>query len=121
MFLIDTHTHIYDTQLDTDRNEVVQRAMEAGVGMMLLPNVDASTIAPMLQMHEQYPHCTRVMMGLQPEEVKDNYKEVLSVMEKELERGIYIGVGEVGLDFYWDSTFEKQQLDAFETQLDWAR
>jgi TatD DNase family protein len=89
--------------------------------MMLLPNVDASTIAPMLELHEQFPDCTRVMMGLQPEEVKEDYKTVLALMEKELERNIYIGVGEVGLDFYWDSTFEKQQLDAFETQLDWAK
>ena len=100
--------------------------------MMLLPNVDASTIAPMLELYEQYPDCTRVMMGLQPEEVKEDYKEVLSQMEKELgetspasrvpkSRVQYVGVGEVGLDFYWDSTFEKQQLDAFETQLDWAK
>ena len=121
MYLIDTHTHIYDPQFDDDRDTVVQCALDAGVGMMLLPNVDASTIEPMLRLHGQYPDNTRVMMGLQPEEVKDNYKEVLSLMEKELERGIYIGVGEVGLDFYWDATYEKQQLDAFETQLDWAK
>ena len=119
--LIDTHTHIYDHQFSLDRNETVQRALDAGVEMMLLPNVDASTIAPMLELHEQYPGCTRVMMGLQPEEVKEDYKEVLSLMEKELERGVYSGVGEVGLDFYWDASFEKQQLDAFETQLDWAK
>ena len=121
MYLIDTHTHIYDYQFSLDRNEAVQRALDAGVKMMLLPNVDASTIAPMLELHEQYPDCTRVMMGLQPEEVKEDYKEVLDTMEKELDRGIYVGVGEVGLDFYWDATFEKQQLDAFETQLDWAK
>ena len=109
--------------------------------MMLLPNVDASTITPMLELHEQYPDCTRVMMGLQPEEVKEDYKEILSMMEKELSdasptspvlcpkssvpslpsRVHYVGVGEVGLDFYWDATYEKQQLDAFETQLDWAK
>ena len=88
---------------------------------MLLPNVDASTIAPMLELHEQWPDCTRVMMGLQPEEVKEDYKQVLCMMEKELEKDIYVGVGEVGLDFYWDETYEKQQLDAFETQLDWAK
>ncbi len=88
---------------------------------MLLPNVDVSTIAPMLDLHEKYPDCTQVMMGLQPEEVKEDYKTVLDKMEKELSRGIYIGVGEVGLDFYWDSTYEQQQLDAFETQLDWAK
>lgn len=121
MLLIDTHTHVYDHQFSLDRNATMQRALDAGVGMMLLPNVDASTIALMLELHEQYPDCTRVMMGLQPEEVKEDYKEVLSKMEKELERGIYVGVGEVGLDFYWDATFEKQQLDAFETQLDWAK
>ena len=121
MHLIDTHTHVYDHQFSLDRDAAMQRALEAGVGMMLLPNVDATTIAPMLELHEQYPDCTRVMMGLQPEEVKEDYKEVLSTMEKELERSIYVGVGEVGLDFYWDTTFEKQQLDAFETQLDWAK
>ena len=121
MYLVDTHTHIYDHQFSLDRNETVQRALDAGVKMMLLPNVDVSTIAPMLELHEQYPDCTRVMMGLQPEEVKEDYKEVLSLMEKELERGIYVGVGEIGLDFYWDATFEKQQFDAFKTQLDWAK
>ena len=121
MYLVDTHTHVYDHQFSLDRNEAMQRALEAGVKMMLLPNVDASTIVPMLELYEQYPDCTRVMMGLQPEEVKEDYKEVLSQMEKELERGMYVGVGEVGLDFYWDATFEKEQLDAFETQLDWAK
>lgn len=121
MYFIDTHTHIYDHQFSLDRNEAMQRALDAGVGIMLLPNVDASTIAPMLELHGQYPDCTRMMMGLQPEEVKEDYKEVLSMMEKELERGIYVGMGEIGLDFYWDATYEKQQLDAFETQLDWAK
>lgn len=121
MFLIDTHTHIYDPAFDLDRAEVVQRALDSGVGMMLMPNVDASSIAPMLATHERFPDSTRVMMGLQPEEVKGDYKQVLDQMEKELAKGIFIGVGEVGLDFYWDATFEKEQLDAFETQLAWAK
>ncbi|MBR4146985.1 MAG: TatD family hydrolase [Bacteroidales bacterium] len=121
MHLIDTHTHIYGPEFDLDREEAVKRALEAGVGMLLLPNVDASTIAPMLATHECFPDCTRMMMGLQPEEVKGDYKQVLANMEKELERDIYIGVGEIGLDFYWDTTFEKEQLDAFETQLGWAK
>ena len=121
MYLVDTHCHIYDHQFSLDSNEAVQRAWEAGVGMMLLPNVDASTIAPMLELHEQFPDCTRVMMGLQPEEVKEDYKQVLDLMQKELEKGVYVGVGEIGLDFYWDASFEKEQLDAFETQLEWAK
>lgn len=119
--LIDTHTHIYDPAFDLDREAAVQRALEAGVGMMLMPNVDASTIQPMLETHELFPDCTRVMMGLQPEEVKEDYKAVLALMERELDRNIYIGVGEIGLDFYWDATFEHEQLDAFETQLGWAK
>ena len=121
MLLIDTHTHIYDPDFNNDRAEVVQGALDNGVGMMLLPNVDASTIQPMLKTHEQFPDCTRVMMGLQPEEVRGDYRQVLDQMEKELAKGIFIGVGEVGLDFYWDTTFEREQIDAFETQLDWAK
>ena len=121
MLFVDTHTHIYDHDFDADRAEVVQRALDNGVGVMLLPNVDASTMAPLMETHEQFPECTRVMMGLQPEEVKGDYKQVLAAMEKELEKDIFIGVGEVGLDFYWDTTFEKEQIDAFETQLDWAK
>lgn len=121
MFFVDTHTHIYDRDFDADRAEVVQRALDNGVGVMLLPNVDASTVAPLLETHVQFPECTRVMMGLQPEEVKGDYKQVLAAMEKELEKNIFIGVGEVGLDFYWDATFEQEQIDAFETQLDWAK
>jgi len=121
MHLIDTHTHIYDSDFDADRAEVVQRALDNGIGMMLLPNVDASTIKPMMETYEQFPDCTRMMMGLQPEEVKGDYRQVLAAMEKELEKDIFIGVGEVGLDFYWDTTFEHEQLDAFETQLDWAK
>lgn len=121
MLLIDTHTHIYDPAFDLDRAETVQRALDAGVGMMLMPNVDASTIKPMLETHEQFPDGTRMMMGLQPEEVKGDYRQVLALMEKEIERGIYIGVGEIGLDFYWDATFEHEQLDAFEIQLEWAK
>ena len=121
MFLIDTHTHIYDAEFDLDREATVQRALEAGVGVMLMPNVDASTIQPMVETHELFPDCTRMMMGLQPEEVKEDYKAVLTLMEKELDGNIYIGVGEIGLDFYWDATFEHEQLDAFETQLEWAK
>ncbi len=121
LLFVDTHTHLYDSAFEGDRADTVRRALESWVGMMLLPNVDASTIQPMLETHELFPDCTRMMMGLQPEEVKGDYKLVLARMEKELQRNIYIGVGEIGLDFYWDRTFEQEQLDAFETQLDWAK
>ena len=121
MFFVDTHTHIYDKEFDADRAEVVQRAVENGVQMLLLPNVDVSTIAPMLDTFGQFPDHCRVMMGLQPEEVREDYKKVMACIEKELEKDIYIGVGEIGLDFYWDTSFEKQQQEVFELQLDWAK
>ena len=121
MQFIDTHTHIYDKEFDADRSEVVQRAVDNGVQMMLLPNVDATTITPMLDTFSQFPEHCRVMMGLQPEEVREDYKKVMACIEKELEKDIYIGVGEIGLDFYWDTTFEKQQLEVFELQLGWAK
>lgn len=121
MQFVDTHTHIYDKEFDADRTEVVQSAVENGVQMMLLPNVDVTTIAPMLDTFEHFSDHCRMMMGLQPEEVRDDYKTVLARIEKELERDIYIGVGEIGLDFYWDAIFEKQQIEAFEVQLDWAK
>lgn len=121
MYFVDTHTHIYDKEFDTDRAEVVQRAVENGVQMLLLPNVDAATIAPMLDTFGQFPDHCRVMMGLQPEEVREDYKKVMACIEKELEKNIYVGVGEIGLDFYWDTIFEKQQLEVFELQLDWAK
>ena len=116
MLLIDTHTHIYDPDFDLDSEDVVQRALDNGVGVMLLPNVDASTIEPMLKTHERFPECTRMMMGLQPEEVKGDYKQVLAQMENVLNDGNFVGVGEIGLDFYWDRTFEKEQRDAFGVQ-----
>ena len=121
MQFVDTHTHIYDKEFDADRTEVVQSAVENGVQMMLLPNVDVTTIAPMLDTFEHFSDHCRMMMGLQPEEVRDDYRTVLARIEKELERDIYIGVGEIGLDFYWDAIFEKQQIEAFEVQLDWAK
>ena len=121
MQFVDTHTHIYDKEFDADRTEVVQSAVENGVQMMLLPNVDVTTIAPMLDTFEHFSDHCRMMMGLQPEEVRDDYKTVLARIDKELERDIYIGVGEIGLDFYWDAIFEKQQIEAFEIQLDWAK
>lgn len=121
MYFVDTHTHIYDKEFDEDRVEVVRRALESGVQWMLLPNVDVGTIDPMLRLCEQFPGSCRPMMGLQPEEVRDDYKTTLRKVEKELERDMYIAVGEIGLDFYWDVTFEKQQVEAFELQLDWAK
>ncbi len=118
---IDTHSHIYDEAFDTDRELVFQRALEVGVDMVLLPNTDESTIKPMMDFYENHLDNCRVMMGLHPEGVKEDYKRHLSVIEKEMERQCWVGVGEIGLDLYWDKTFEKQQVEVLREQLSWAK
>lgn len=118
---IDTHSHIYDEAFDTDRELVFQRALEVGVEMVLLPNTDESTIKPMMDFYESHPDNCRMMMGLHPEGVKEDYKRHLSVIEKEMERQCWVGVGEIGLDLYWDKTFEKQQVEVLREQLSWAK
>ena len=118
---IDTHSHIYDEAFDTDRELVFQRALDVGVEMVLLPNTDENTIKPMMQFYESHPDNCRVMMGLHPEGVKEDYKRHLAVIEKEMERNCWVGVGEIGLDLYWDKTFEKQQIEVLREQLAWAK
>ena len=118
---IDTHSHIYDEAFDTDRELVFQRALDVGVEMVLLPNTDENTIKPMMQFYESHPDNCRVMMGLHPEGVKEDYKRHLAVIEKEMEKDCWVGVGEIGLDLYWDKTFEKQQIEVLREQLAWAK
>lgn len=118
---IDTHSHIYDEAFEADRELVFERAIEAGVEMILLPNTDEMTIKPMMDFYENHQDNCKVMMGLHPEGVKEDYKRHLSVIEKEMERDCWIAVGEIGLDLYWDKTFEKQQVEVLKEQLTWAR
>lgn len=117
---IDTHTHLYDEQFDEDRNLMVQRAIDQGVQMMLLPNCDAHTIPGMQSLSQAFPDNCFPMIGLHPVYVKEDYAAALDIMKKELDSGDYIAIGEIGLDYYWDRSFEAQQQVAFETQIDWA-
>ena len=119
--MIDTHSHIYDPDFDSDRVEVVNRAIEAGVGKVLLANVDTSTIEQMLQCHSQYPDFTSMAMGLHPTSVKEDWLLELRNVEDALRAGDkYHAIGEIGLDLYWDKTFIAEQEKALEQQLDWA-
>lgn len=120
--MIDTHSHIYGLEFDDDRDDVVLRARNAGVERILLPNINADTIAPMLSLCDRYPGYMFPMMGLHPTDVDDSYSSVLDGMERLLQDTLhpYIAVGEVGLDFYWDTTFSQQQMDAFCRQVGWA-
>lgn len=117
--MIDTHSHIYGPEFDGDRTEVIQRALESGISKIFLPNINEESISPMMAVANDYPGVCFPMMGLHPEDVRDDWSMVLDRMEPLLDG--MIAVGETGLDFYWDSTFRKEQIESFERQICWAR
>lgn len=122
---IDTHTHLYLPEFDSDGNgaAAVERAMQAGVEYMVFPNVDLTTIEPMKTLHASFPENTFMTMGFHPTEVNEQWQDSLAEIENELRSNLddYKGVGEIGIDLYWDKTFEQQQMQALEKQFGWAR
>lgn len=118
--MIDTHSHIYGPEFDEDRDFVVARAKEANVTKSILANVDTTTIDQMYRCHEEYPDFTVMAMGLHPTSVNNNYKEDLKTIENQLNEKKFVAIGEIGLDLYWDRTFEKEQITVLEQQIDWA-
>lgn len=117
--IFDTHTHIYLPEFDEDCHLVVQRARESGV-VMMLPNVDIETIAPLKRVLNSYPDCCIAAMGLHPTSVGEDYKQQLQQVYDELLQGDYKAVGEIGIDLYWDTTYRKEQIDVFAEQIKWA-
>ena len=134
MKIVDTHTHLDGEEFDEDRSEVILRAKEAGVGMVFLPAIDVKTSEAVLKLSHEYPDYAYPMVGLHPEEVKADWKEQLKKIEAILDEHLtavdglngikyksdYIAIGEIGLDFYWSREFEKEQLESFEKQVEWA-
>ena len=118
--MIDTHSHIYSEEFDADGDEVIQRAKEAGVTKIVLPSVDAQSLPRMLELEAQYPDYCYAAVGLHPESVKENYQIELDIIREELERRKYLAVGEIGIDLYWDKTYQTEQIRAFQTQVEWA-
>lgn len=120
MMLIDTHTHLYLENFNPDGggHEAVLRALAAGVGHMIFPNVDLSTIEPMEALADSFPAAVSCAMGLHPTEVGADWQETLAKIEEKFSRGTrrYVAVGEVGIDLYWDTTFRAEQMLAFERQ-----
>ena len=122
--IIDTHTHLYAQEFDDDRAAMVERAMQAGVGLMLLPAIDSTSFNAMWQVVNEFPQRMKPMMGLHPCSVKsDTIQEELDLVEKELaeNRDKYIAIGEIGIDLYWDKSTLDVQIEAFRTQLQWAK
>jgi len=121
--LIDTHAHLYASQFDEDRGAMINRALEAGVEKIFLPNIDLDSIKGMHDLIEKYPGICYPMMGLHPCDVKEGFEEVLAKIEKELFTNLdkYIAVGETGIDLYWDKSTLNWQVQAFEVQITWCQ
>lgn len=117
----DTHTHLYSDSFNNDREEMITRAIDEGVGTLLLPNIDETTIDNMLALETRFPgHCFP-MMGVHPCHVNENVETTLNIIRDWFSRRTFVGVGEIGLDFYWDTTFREQQHHAFREQLKLAK
>lgn len=118
---IDTHTHLDGEEFAADRAEVMARAREAGVGKVFLPAIDIKSTEAILDVCRQYPGYAYPMVGLHPEEVRADWRDVLDQMKQYLKpENHFIAIGEVGLDYYWSREFEQEQLDAFEEQVKWS-
>ncbi|MHB8259861.1 MAG: TatD family hydrolase [Bacteroidia bacterium] len=117
---VDTHTHLYLKEFTDDIDNVLKKAIDAGVERFFLPNIDSSSIDVMYALCNKYPtHCFP-MMGLHPCSVKENYLEELAIAYNLLKTKKHVAIGEIGIDLYWDKTFYAQQVDAFTQQINWA-
>ena len=120
MQLIDSHTHLYLTEFDTDRDEMVNRAVSSGVIKMLMPNIDCQSVDTMLSAEARYPGICFPMLGLHPTSVKEDYQNQLDQLESLFTKHKFIAIGEIGIDLYWDKTFLIEQLIAFRKQISFA-
>ena len=124
MNLIDTHTHLFLDHFDVDIEEVFHRAEDSNVQQFLLPNIDVNSIPALYKLSER-PNCY-AMLGLHPSSVKENYKTELETIYEHINNfdvekyGNLIGVGEIGLDYYWDLTYKDEQINAYKMQLEWS-
>lgn len=118
---VDTHSHIYSEEFSTDRDEVIARAIKAGINKIVLPNIDSSTIKPMLDLADSGPDLFVPLIGLHPTSVKEDFRKELQIMEYWFNKRIFSGIGEIGIDLYWDKTFINEQIEAFTIQIGWAK
>jgi len=120
MKLIDTHTHLYVEEFKEDINEVLERALAEGVEKFYLPAIDSTETEALLQLEEKFPEKMFAMAGLHPCSVKENFKVELAKIEGQLAEREFAAIGETGLDFYWDTTFKKEQFESLHIHAQWA-
>jgi len=119
--LIDTHSHLFLEEFSDDLPQVMERARQAGVSRIYMPNIDSTTIEPMLSVCADYPDFCYPMIGLHPTSVNESYRQELAIVREYLEApNNFVAIGEIGLDLYWDKTFLNEQLYVFEKQIEWA-
>jgi TatD DNase family protein len=118
--MIDTHAHIYLKELEPERSALIKRAKAAGVERIYMPAIDSSEMDSLLETEQLYPDYCIAMMGLHPCYVKENFQDELALVENWLGKRAFAAVGEIGLDRYWDRSFDQQQLEAFRLQMEWA-
>ena len=119
--ITDTHTHLYSEEFDQDRDEMMQRALDAGVSRFFIPAIDSSCTQSMYDLEDKYPDNVFLMMGLHPTYVKENFTEELQHVADELAKRKFYAVGEIGIDLYWDKTYLEQQQTAFRQQIQLAK
>lgn len=119
--LIDTHSHIYSEDFHDDIDEVLQNAYNNDVKKIVLPNIDSGSIKRLIDLSNNYPHVCYPLMGLHPTSVSADFKEELSVVEYWLDKYKFYGIGEIGIDLYWDRTWFEQQKEAFIYQIKLAK
>ncbi len=119
--LIDTHSHIYSEEFLHDLDNVVQNAYNNNIKKIVLPNINSGTVKRLLDLADSYPHVCYPLMGLHPTSVSSDYKEELQAVEYWLEKRKFFGIGEIGIDLYWDKTFAKEQSEVFRYQLKLAK
>jgi TatD DNase family protein len=114
---VDTHAHIYSNEFSADIDEVIQRAVSAGIQKIILPSIDKSHFNAMKQIENAYPQLCVSLIGVHPSSAGKETEFELRLVEEELDAHNYHGIGEIGVDLYWDKTFLQQQVYAFESQL----
>lgn len=117
----DTHSHIYSEEFEQDREEMMQRAFDAGVQRIFVPSIDSTYTDKMYEMEKKYPSNVFLMMGLHPTYVKENFEEELAFVESELARRKFYAIGEIGIDLFWDKTRLEEQKIAFKRQIQLAK
>ncbi|HNX65685.1 MAG TPA: TatD family hydrolase [Bacteroidales bacterium] len=117
MHLVDTHNHIYLQEFDADRDDVIGRGVSAGVTSLLLPGIDSSSFKSMIEVAARYKDVCRPMIGLHPTSVNESYKKELDFIHDHLHDKMFYGIGETGIDLYWDKTFINEQLVSFNEHL----